>query len=368
MAVLAYLLYGDNKTYELEFLLSALSARVQARRDATLPGLRIVLLTDRPRFDAAFPFEQRLITPEQMKVWTSTPGRSYNHRVKVLALLEVLRHDGRGDEPLALIDTDTWFTGAPARLFERISADATVMHEQEVPHIEMDPDCKEVVDFIRPGVTIEGFAVSATSPMYNSGVVGVLPSHAPLVEQALALLDALYDRAPVFNVEQFAFGVVLSQKTRLSTCNDVVRHYWGHVRNFVHVQAARHLPQRSAQEFLEREARGELPFLGEPAKARADQFAARWRSAVHRWSDGYRFAWLAARSAWRCRASDPEIANAWAASAHEDLRRVSVDDATALPTRWREDFAVFAAPASTLPWLRGDLHAKWQLLLGAGHR
>ncbi len=365
MAVLAYLLYGDSKTYELEFLTSALSARIQARSDPAAAALRIVLLTDRPRFDAGFPFEQWPITPAQMKAWTSTPGRSYNHRVKVLALLEAMARVGQsgtdgGDEPVALVDTDTWFTTSPMRLFERIGPDATVMHEQEVPRIEMDPDCDAVTDFIRGGTTVEGFALSESTPMYNSGVVGVLPSHAPLVTQALALLDALYDRAPVFNVEQFAFGVVLSQKTRLGTCDDVVRHYWGHVRNFVHVQAARHLPLRTAHEFHERDAQP-LPFLGEPPKARQDQLAARWRGVLHRWPDEYRFAYLCARTAWRERARDPAMANAWAAAALDELQRL-ID---AMPqARMRADFTAWAAPAAALPWLRADLHSRWVRLLG----
>ncbi len=362
MAVLTYLLYGDNKTYELEFLLSALSARIHLRSDQRgddgSDAVRIELISDRPRFDKSFPFDVRVIDPDTMRAWTSTPGRSYNHRVKVLALLDAMRH--AGDEPVALVDTDTFFTASPRRLFERIGPDATVMHEQEVPAIADDPDCADVVEFIRHGVEIEGFHMSAATPMFNSGVVGVLPSHAPLVKQALALLDALYDRAPVFNVEQFAFGVVLDQRTKLATCKDVVHHYWGHTRGFIHVQADRHVNPRDAATFCALESQP-LPLLGEPPKAWQDKLASRVRGTLGGWSKDYRFAYLAACSAHRQAPHDRAIANAWAAVALEDLRRLTGE---ASPQRMRADFGRwFAQPLERLPWIDRELHARWHLML-----
>lgn len=358
MAALTYLLYGDNPTYELEFLLSALSARIHLQRAGQAKHVRISLISDRPRFGPGFPFDVVVIDPEDLKRWMATPGRTYNHRLKVLALMDAMR---RSDEAVALVDTDTFFIASPQLMFDRIGTESTVMHEREVDAIEQDPDCKDVVDVIRPGVVIDGFALSAATPMYNSGVVGVMPSHLPLVAQALSLLDTLYDRAPVFNVEQFAFGVVLSQRTRLHTCDDVVRHYWGHTRAFIHVQAARYLPLRTAAEFREREAQGSLPFLGEPTKAWQDQLAARVRGAVGAWSADYRFAYLAALSALRCAPVDSNIASAWASVALDDLRRLL----NVVPAaQWRRDFAAFAAPAAALPWMQRDVHARWQQLLG----
>lgn len=360
MAVLTYLLYGDNTTYELEFLLSALSARVHLRSDADgAAPVRIVVISDRPRFGEGFPFDVHVVPGETMRAWTSTPGRSYNHRIKVLALLEAMRL-AAAHEPVALIDTDTIFSASPRRLFERIGPNAAVMHEQEVPRIELDPDCAEVVDVIRDGVELEGFRMSAATPMFNSGVVGVLPAHRPLVEQVLALLDALYDRAPVFNVEQFAFGVVLDQRTKLATCKDVLRHYWGHTRGFIHVQADRHLGARDAKTFREREAQP-LPFLGEPAKAWQDQLASRVRGALAHWSTDYRFAYLAARSAHREASRDRAFANVWAAVALENLRRLEHD----VPApRLRADFGRwFGQAADRLPWLDRALHARWQAFL-----
>jgi hypothetical protein len=409
MAVLTYLLYGDNPTYELEFLLGALSARVHLRTDRDADPIRLVLISDRPRFGEGFPFDVHVVPRETVHAWarrpaapkagqpprgaasaasvgaparrpaapkagqpprgaasaasvgapTSAPGRVYNHRIKVLALLEAM-HLAADGEPVALVDTDTIFTASPRRLFERIGPDATVMHEQEVPAIADDPDCADVVEYIRNGVEIGGFRMSPATPLFNSGVIGVLPSHRPLVEQVLALLDALYDRAPVFNVEQFAFGVVLDQRTKLATCKDVVRHYWGHTRGFIHVQAARHLGPRDAKTFREREMQP-LPYLGEPTKAWQDKVASRLRGALGHWSQEYRFAYLAARSAHREASRDPAFANAWAALALEGLQRLAGEAST---PRVRADFSAwFAQPAARLPWLDRELHARWQAFL-----
>ncbi len=49
-------------------------------------------------------------------------------------------------------------------------------------------------------------------------------------------------RAPVFNIEQFAVTAVLGAKTRLSACNDLLVHYWGFARGFIHEQIAEFFP------------------------------------------------------------------------------------------------------------------------------
>ena len=51
---------------------------------------------------------------------------------------------------------------------------------------------------------------AAASVMYNSGLIGMRPEHAPVLDDTLAMIDALIGRAKKFPaIEQFALSEVL---------------------------------------------------------------------------------------------------------------------------------------------------------------
>jgi hypothetical protein len=68
----------------------------------------------------------------------------------------------------------------------------------------------------------------AHSWMYNSGLIGMRPHHLPLLEDTLAMIDALIGRAKKFPaIEQFALSEVLRlSQVGIAEIHDTFLHYW----------------------------------------------------------------------------------------------------------------------------------------------
>jgi hypothetical protein len=68
----------------------------------------------------------------------------------------------------------------------------------------------------------------AASVMFNSGLIGVRPGHAPVLEDTLAMIDALIGRAKKFPaIEQFALSEVLRlKKLPVAEVKETFLHYW----------------------------------------------------------------------------------------------------------------------------------------------
>jgi hypothetical protein len=80
--------------------------------------------------------------------------------------------------------------------------------------------------------------------MYNSGLIGMTPAHIPLLDDALAMIDALIGRAKKFpNIEQFALSEVLRLTgTPVAEIHDSFLHYWqGRRRIYMANQIAKSL-------------------------------------------------------------------------------------------------------------------------------
>jgi hypothetical protein len=82
------------------------------------------------------------------------------------------------------------------------------------------------------------------SLMYNSGLIGMRPEHAPLLDDTLAMIDALIGRAKKFPaIEQFALSEVLRLSgTPVAEVRDSFLHYWqGRRRIYMANQIAKSL-------------------------------------------------------------------------------------------------------------------------------
>jgi hypothetical protein len=269
--------------------------------------------------------------------------------------------------PVAFVDTDTFFTQSPARLFDRVGPQESLMHDFEYA-IGDSSLWSGFVAQVGTGIEMEGVPISPRSPMYNSGVIGVHPANAGLLETTLAVMDRLHAMAPIFNVEQFALGVVLGGKSKLATCPEVLAHYWGFPRYFYHVQAARMLDgyQRERIGALLDALRGQA--FGVPPKSKPDQALTRLLAAAKRWDRRYSFAYLAYRSAFSVSRTDAAYANAWAKVALEELEDLLKDGRpegdgagrTALMGRCRKDFKLLSpARIDRLGWLSPDVKGTW---------
>lgn len=321
MKVLAYLIYGDKREYQLELALSVLSAlRFLKESEQSQDAITIGVISDRHDLGFDLPVDHILVSPEEFAAWTQ--GGTYNYRAKILALMKAIDHY---QAPVALVDTDTYFLDSPARLFDRVSPQASVMHNFEY-EIRNKGYWRPVVEQLGDGIEIDGVLVSPKSPMFNSGVIGVDAANRSLLDKALAVMDKVYALSPIFNVEQFALGVTLNQYTKLTSSADLVWHYWGLDRDFIHAQTDRLLQKSSFADLESLLANLAALKLGSPAKPLWDKALSRFLGFSKGWSDDYRFAYLSYRCALSYAGKDKEYANAWAKLALSAVK-TAIDEA-----------------------------------------
>jgi hypothetical protein len=300
-ATLAYLVYGSASGYDAELAFSVESAR----KSAEGAPLDVAIVTDRERL--TYPVDARLVrvSPAELAGWTHD-GR-YGHRAKLCALRRLL---AEGAERVALIDTDTYFVGSPAALLARISPSTPVMHAPEGP-VGDDAAWRGVFDDPARAALLGARGCNPSTPMFNSGVVGVCSAHAHQVDAAIAFLDAHQGDVHAFNLEQVAWSVALAAAGKVVPADDLVVHYWGHRRPFVHVQIARALAGAALSPGA----------LGFPRVALRDRLHSRAVSALHGWGDDARFSFHAALAARRSERAGDGYAAAWAETSLVALER-----------------------------------------------
>jgi hypothetical protein len=235
------------------------------------------------------------------------------HEAKVHALIKAMDHyRGR----VALIDTDTYFTDHPDKLFHRIGPGKSVMHSFEGTLQQYD-FWKPLLE--RSNAPINGYRVAGDSAMINSGVVGLDFADRGVLDEVVPLIGKLYDIDPIFNIEQFAFASVLKKHTAVVVCPDVIHHYWGYERGFLHSQIGQLFPRFSSELF--NQIVDNLPKLGYPQKRRVDQLKAKLVSFLRRNGNDYQFAYIAYLCALRQMHTDTANARVWARIALTVLKK-----------------------------------------------
>jgi len=224
MKNLVYLSYGAG-LHEQEISFSVLSA--YRWLGTNRPDWRIVIYTDRPEVFLPLEVATVELDPHKLREWIGPAG--FGHRCKILALCNALqRFEGQS----VLLDGDTFFRRSPQRLFDRLGPGRTVMHLREgvvgaLPGPAHDK-LRALLASSGPFNDLAGneVLISGTTPMWNSGVIGVDRSDRALLDEALHLTDQFCSLSDLFTLEQFALGIVLGRRTTLAETGDVVCHYW----------------------------------------------------------------------------------------------------------------------------------------------
>ena len=225
---LVLLSYGGCDEQVAETKYAVLSAYRSVRPS---DDIEIVLYTDNPSKFDDMPVRLRPIAQEELAAWAG-PG-DYHYRRKLEVLRDALDQTGHA---VVFVDSDTWFRKPPARLFDRIGRDQSVLHVRE-GHLrgpqwgpQFSPYCHEFVDCLQRRVwkTSSGSPLTISSDvMWNSGVIGLDPLNGVLVDDALALVDQVgCSECELWNLEQFAIGYFLMRSTDVSAAYHVVFHYW----------------------------------------------------------------------------------------------------------------------------------------------
>ena len=209
-----YLDYGGLAQYrrELKYSLISLMAGLDPAQ------ARIVVYTDAPGVYGGWPVTV-VDMAGQVAAWSG--NGLYHHRIKPEVVRDAL---ARFHAPVLFLDSDSIVRpGFHAEVAARM-ADAVVMNRFEKTD---------------PFPALAGFRTALphlglyrydrqNSRMYNSGLIGVRPRHAPMLEDTLAFIDALIGRARKFpTIEQFALSEVFRLNgVAVAEVHDSFLHYW----------------------------------------------------------------------------------------------------------------------------------------------
>lgn len=209
-----YLDYGGQARYRAELKYSLISLRAELDPAKA----RILVASDAPEIYRAWPVSVMDIA-SRIPAWSG--GRLYYHRIKPALVQAALQELG---EPVLLLDADSIIRPGFHAEVEAKMTDAVVMNRFEKPN---------------PIPPLKGFRTQlphlgayrydvAHSWMYNSGLIGMRPQHLPLLDDTLAMIDALIGRAKKFRmIEQFALSEVLRlSRTPIAEIHDSFLHYW----------------------------------------------------------------------------------------------------------------------------------------------
>jgi hypothetical protein len=219
-AHLAYLATGGEevRTFALYAAYSALAWR------GTAPA-EVHVFTDRVEAFAPLAGAVTLepLTLDVLRNWRGPFDFVFRLKPKLLEhLLE--RHPA---DDVVLVDADTFFTGELERLLARIGPRRAALHERE--YLPAERQSPQLQRFRRrmARARFRGEPVSLDPWMWNSGEVGLSPSHLPVVRDWIVFVDAVYPRNPQSFIEQYGVSWLLQQDSHdISAADDVVFHYY----------------------------------------------------------------------------------------------------------------------------------------------
>ena len=228
MNYITYLAHGDTGYInECQFSLLKFLQVYNLRPPASTA---ILIYTDKPQvFESFIPFFQKFIIEqvdeEKIKSWMQ--GTGYVHRAKSKMIEEALQ---KYSSNLLFFDTDTYITAPIDAIWKNISNGVIYLHESEGTISR-----KASLQFRKWDRFLESAAINYGTQRYvyskqlqiwNSGVLGISPRYAPVMNEVLLLIDALYKQFPKHIAEQVACSYCFEKAAEIRPAKDTVFHYW----------------------------------------------------------------------------------------------------------------------------------------------
>jgi len=229
-SAIVYLAYGlASSKYQVIISILTLYHHVRTKKN----DLLFVIYTDSEReildrYLVGLPVKLEILSKEQVKTFRGEDG--YMFRLKPLIIKDFFLKYKRN---ILYLDSDTFFMRNPTGMINSVSAGQTIMNAKEYNLI--DGGEVETLHWfnLRQGLkqhkyVINGEIVSIplATMMWNSGVIGISYEDSPLIDQVVSLIDQIYSRCNVFNVEQFVTSYILHTNTQLRSSEDYIDHYW----------------------------------------------------------------------------------------------------------------------------------------------
>jgi hypothetical protein len=231
--------FGRENEYKRAILtiLSFYAHGPENRPDETL------LFTDRPDYFAPYvsglPVRYVLLTPE--KIRNMRGSIDFLHRMKI-ALIEEAFQSTNGN--LLYADSDTFFLSDPVDLMNHLAPGKSFMHVHEydfefmraMPLPSGEP-FRAYLELVEAGPLhlADGnlITVTAQHSSWNAGVMLLHKTHSALIPDIYALTDQTYPATGNHACEQYAFSIMLQERTELAPCDSVIYHYWYRVKKAI---------------------------------------------------------------------------------------------------------------------------------------
>ena len=197
---------------------------------------RVILFTDRPEYFKPFfgglPIEYVLLTEDKIKKMRG--GINFLHRMKIALIEEALE---KTEDALIYTDSDSFFIGDPLPLVKQLSPKKSFIHlweyemesmrEAELP---AGQTARAFVRLIESSVfeLADGSEVRypLNSSSWNAGSMMLHPYHLQFIPDVYKLTDQFYPPTLSHASEQYAFSLILQQRTEIAPCDSVIYHYW----------------------------------------------------------------------------------------------------------------------------------------------
>ncbi len=164
----------------------------------------------------------RLMSPDEIRAWRGAHDCAFRMKAAVIRDLacEI------GPEKLLYLDSDVFFTAPLRQVFDRIGPGRAVMHVREVDVAKHPTGQLRRYRRRMKHATFRGKPVTLDGWMWNAGAIGLDPTHFPILDEWIAMIDALWDQVSYWIHEQFAISKLLAREGAISPASDAIVHYW----------------------------------------------------------------------------------------------------------------------------------------------
>lgn len=219
---LIYIVFGQNFNNHLQANFSILSF-LSGKNSAD----KIYVMTDDDKYykDVVNQgVEIILVTQEQLQIWQEPHG--FFWRIKIKAIQYVI--EKYPDKNWLYLDADTFLVNDFDEVRSKLDRGESVMHLDEGKLSELNSKTEKLMWQQSKGKKFAGYDITEDLSMWNAGAIGIPSKNATsLITNILQLCDEMCEAGITRRlIEQFAFSVILSKTTKISSCDDVIVHYW----------------------------------------------------------------------------------------------------------------------------------------------
>ncbi len=229
--------YGSEVQYRRAILL--IMSFLGVVKDA-ISNYKILVFTDNIPF-----FERYLgginiqyIFLDTQKISAYTGEMNFIHRMKIAIIEEAFNlNDGN----LLYADTDSFFLCDPTPILNKLDPAQSYMHELEYPFSDLKdqslPAGEESVEFYRNVIskdfllTGDGhITVHEKMKSWNAGIMILHRNQRVLIPDIYKLTDQFFKLSGNHSSEQYAFSILLQERTNLQPMKEYSYHYWHRIQ------------------------------------------------------------------------------------------------------------------------------------------